>query len=119
MKPSKLIALTFIALASIGASLPAFAAEPAPQFDGKWRYNTSCAGCHGADGAGWYGFGPALRGNAFIQNAPAPAIIEVIQKGRRYAKRTYPEYIGMPPFDAIRAGEADALVAYLKGGLQK
>ncbi|MEX0729366.1 MAG: cytochrome c [Aquisalimonadaceae bacterium] len=90
----------------------------AQDFDGEWRYRTSCAGCHGADGEGNYGFGPALKGNAFVQNVPAGNIVGVIQNGRLYDDRNFPAYPGMPAFDYIRAGEADALVTYLKGGLQ-
>jgi mono/diheme cytochrome c family protein len=94
-------------------------ATTTPQFDGKWRYRMNCAGCHGNDGTGYYAFGPALKGNAFVQNAPAAALIQVIQKGRNYKERSHLAYVGMPAYQWIRGGEADALVQYMKGELQK
>jgi mono/diheme cytochrome c family protein len=90
-----------------------------PQFDGKWRYERNCAGCHASDGTGYYAFGPALKGNAFVQNAPAAALIQVIQKGRNYKQRSHLAYVGMPAYQWIRGGEAEALVQYMKGDLQK
>lgn len=98
-------------------SLQAVAQEQ--QFDGKWRYRTSCAGCHAEDGSGIYAFGPALKGNPLVQNAPAPIMIDIIQKGRNYGARTHLAYVGMPAFQWIRAGEAEALVQYIKGDLQQ
>lgn len=88
-------------------------------FDGAWRYYVSCAGCHDNDGSGVYAFGPPLKGNAFVQNAPASIIIQVIQKGRNYEERSHLAYVGMPAFHYIRGGEAEALVNYLKGELQE
>ena len=87
-------------------------------FDGAWRYKASCAGCHNDDGTGVYAFGPPLKGNAFVQNAPPQVIIQVIQQGRNYGERNHLAYVGMPAFHYIRAGEAEALVNYLKGDLQ-
>lgn len=87
-------------------------------FDGAWRYRVSCAGCHDDDGSGVYAFGPALRGNAFVQNAPAPVIIQVIQEGRNYEERNHLAYVGMPAFHYLRGGEVEALVSFLKDGLQ-
>ncbi len=97
----------------------ATSAQEAETFDGKWRYYVSCAGCHNKDGTGIYAFGPALKGNPFVQSAPAPVLVQVIQKGRNYAERSHLAYMGMPAFPFIRAGEADALVKYLKGELQQ
>lgn len=120
MKPTSLGAVLLAGFAGVGvfvASATVGSAEEA--FDGKWRYRANCAACHAEDGSGIYAFGPALKGNAFVQNAPATVIIEVIQKGRNYGERTSPAYVGMPAFPYIRAGEADALVQYLKGELQQ
>lgn len=91
----------------------------AETFDGKWRYQTTCASCHGVDGKGIGAFGPALKGNKFVMQVPAAVIIGVIQTGRHNRKKSYPAYSGMPAFYYIRAGEAQALVQYLKGGLQQ
>jgi mono/diheme cytochrome c family protein len=108
-----------VAAIAVGAWSVATAQNASDMFDGQWRYQTSCATCHGEDGTGIYAFGPALKGDAFVTNTPAPVIINVIQNGRYNRDRTYPDYPGMPAFDYIRAGEAEALVAYLKGGLQQ
>jgi mono/diheme cytochrome c family protein len=87
-------------------------------YDGEWQYRTRCATCHGVDGEGIYAFGNALRGNAFVTNVPAPAIIDLIQQGRYNRARAYPSYPGMPAFAYIRGAQALALVEYLKGDLQ-
>lgn len=119
MQPRKTVALLAAGLTVVCAAAIAMSAEPAEQlFDGKYRYRANCAGCHGNDGTGIYAFGPALKGNPFVQNAPVPVIVEVIQKGRNYRERSHVEYIGMPAFPYIRAGEAEALVLFLKGELQ-
>jgi mono/diheme cytochrome c family protein len=88
-------------------------------FDGQWRYETSCQTCHGENGEGIYAFGPPLKGDPFVMNAPAETIINVIQNGRYNRDKSYKDYSGMPAFNSIRAGEVRALVAYLKGGLQR
>lgn len=91
----------------------------ADAFDGAWRYRVSCGACHGATGEGIYAFGPPLKGDSFIVNSPPVVIIGLIQQGRYNRDKAYPAYPGMPAFASLRAGEAQALVAYLKGGLQQ
>jgi mono/diheme cytochrome c family protein len=119
MEPRKTGVLLAAGLVVAAAAAIATSAEPAEQlFDGKWRYRANCAGCHGNDGTGIYAFGPALKGNPFVQNAPVPVLVEVIQKGRNYRERSHVEYIGMPAFQFIRGGDAEALALYLKGELQ-
>lgn len=113
-----------VRLAAVAAGcvvLGAIAATASAQdeFDGKWRYRASCAGCHADNGSGYYPFGPALKGNAFVQNAPVPVLIEVIQGGRNYDKRSHLAYVGMPAFPYLRAGEVEALVSFMKGELQQ
>jgi mono/diheme cytochrome c family protein len=93
---------------------PAAAEDASNAFDGEWRYQTSCASCHGKNGEGISAFGPALKANTFVTQAPAAAIITVIQDGRYNRSKAYPDYSGMPSFYYIRAGEAEALVEYLK-----
>jgi mono/diheme cytochrome c family protein len=120
MKPMKLAVVVFAVTAAaglLGLAAPATSADQL--FDGAWRYRANCAGCHHESGEGIYAFGPALKGNPFVQNAPPAVLIEVIQKGRNYGDRTHLAYVGMPAFPFIRAGEVEALVQYLKGGLQE
>ncbi len=114
------VVATFAVLGWVGITgLPAAAESASKAFDGQWRYQTSCASCHGMDGKGISAFGPALKGNKFVMQVPAAVIIGVIQDGRHNRKKSYPAYSGMPAFYHIRAGEAQALVQYLKGGLQQ
>ena len=117
-----IVTLTVVASGSLffGAAPHHAAAQAASDaFDGQWRYEVSCSSCHGAEGNGIYAFGPALKGDAFVMNAPPATIINVIQNGRYNRNKAYPDYAGMPAFYYIRAGEAQALVEYLKGALQQ
>lgn len=120
MKPiaASLAALACAGSMVVGASMVSTQAAAEEGFDGAWRYHVSCAGCHDDDGSGVYAFGPALKGNQFVKNAPAAVIIQVIQKGRNYGERNHLAYVGMPAFHYIRGGEAEALVNFLKGELQ-
>jgi mono/diheme cytochrome c family protein len=103
-----------------GASGPLSAQDDeTATFDGEWRYQVSCASCHGVNGEGVSAFGPPMRGNALVMNAPPEPIIMVIQEGRHNRNKSYPEYSGMPAFYYIRAAEARALVEYMKTALQE
>lgn len=87
-------------------------------------YLLRCATCHGTNGEGsktdYPQTGPALKGNPFVQNAPAAAIIAVIRKGRNGRQRLYHDtYPNMPSFGVEAVPAVDDLVAYLKGDLQK
>ena len=124
----RMLSLTILAISAVLASAaifltvaiqPAAAEDASNGFDGEWRYQTSCGSCHGKNGEGITAFGPALKANAFVMQAPAAAIITVIQDGRYNRSKTYPDYPGMPSFYYIRAGEAEALVEYMKGDLQQ
>lgn len=87
-------------------------------------YRLRCATCHGANGQGtnddYPRLAPALRGNPFVQHAPAAAIIQVIRKGRTGEQRLYHEsYPNMPAFGAQAVFDVDGLVQFLKTDLQK
>ena len=92
---------------------------------GEDIYQLRCASCHGNDGlgpeeGGMPKLGPALKGNAFVINAPYEAIYALIRKGRGGAARTYDDqYPNMPAFGAETVPDVRALVEYLKGDLQK
>lgn len=87
-------------------------------FDGEYVYNLRCADCHGAKGEGVTLFGPPLAGDAFVKASMPDAIGHVIDMGRKYRDKEYPEYMGMPRFQFITGGELLALIDYLKGPLQ-
>jgi len=114
--------ITVLFAAAVALSIPtvpAAAQKADSAFDGQWRYQVSCSSCHGANGEGISAFGPPLADNNFVANSPAAVIIRVIQEGRYNRDKAYPSYAGMPAFYYIRAGEARALVDYLKNGLQE
>jgi mono/diheme cytochrome c family protein len=92
--------------------------------DAAENYKLRCSTCHGANGQGTRAsvppLGPALRGNPFIANGSPNAIRNVIRKGRSGQKRIYDDaYPNMPAFGFEVVPDTDALVAYLKGDLQK
>ena len=109
------------ALLSAGALLPIPAAA---EVDAPEIYRVRCSGCHGSNGQGTRAtlpsLGPALKGNPFIVNGSAAAIKQVIRKGRSGQKRLFDDtFPNMPSFGPEPVPDADALVAYLKGGLQQ
>jgi mono/diheme cytochrome c family protein len=92
--------------------------------DGAENYKLRCAACHGTAGQGTRGtlpsLGPALKGNPFVVNGSPAALKSVIRKGRQGQKRLYDDtYPNMPSFGFEVVPDTDALVAYLKGDLQK
>lgn len=102
-----------------------FGASAAENDVGKDIYQLRCATCHGDNGlgpaeGGMPKLGPALKGNAFVQNAPYEAIYELIRKGRGGAARTYDdEFPNMPAFGPEAVTDVRALVEYLKNELQE
>jgi hypothetical protein len=46
------------------------------------------------------------------------AIASVINMGRKYRDKEYPEYSGMPKFHYVTGGELLALIDHLRGALQ-
>jgi len=110
-----------------GGQAAAQALTNSPEANGSdprnW-YLLRCATCHGRSGEGtkhdYPQTGPALKGNPFVQNAPASAIVAVIRKGRTGRQRLYHDtYPNMPSFGVEALPHVDDLVAYLKGDLQK
>jgi len=92
--------------------------------DAGEMYKLRCAACHGATGQGTRAslpsLGPALKGNPFVVNGSPAAIKAVIRKGRSGQKRLYDDtYPNMPSFGFEVVPDTDALVAYLKGDMQR
>jgi mono/diheme cytochrome c family protein len=94
-------------------------------FDAAGFYGMRCATCHGPGGEGTKNHGvpptgPALRANPFIMNGSVAAIRTVIRKGRSGTRRLYDDaYPNMPAFGPEAVPDVDALVDFLKTGLQK
>lgn len=109
----------------LGIAFLPFGASAADNDIGKDIYELRCATCHGMNGlgpeeGGMPKLGPALKGNAFVQNAPYEAIYELIRKGRGGMARNYDDrYPNMPAFGAEAVTDVRALVEYLKNELQE
>jgi mono/diheme cytochrome c family protein len=113
----------FASTLAILCSAASFSTQAA--FDAAGFYEERCATCHGDRGQGTRNWGvpptgPALKGNPFVVNGSPAAIRQVIRKGRQGARRLYDDaYPNMPAFGPGLVPDVDALVAYLKGDLQR
>jgi mono/diheme cytochrome c family protein len=95
-----------------------YGAEPASAVDGAELFRSKCVACHGPNGEGTP-VGPALRGDAFIVKGTPDEIKKVVMSGRTEAEKKYPNIMNAMPGGLATEPEAEALVVYLKGGLQK
>jgi len=111
--------------AGLAAAVAAFSCAAAhADIDIAANYQLRCATCHGSKGEGTdqkaQTLGPALKGNPFVINAPASALIKTIRSGRAGPSRLYDKgYPNMPSFGFELVPDVDALVKYLKTTLQE
>lgn len=111
------VAATAAALAAVLAMNSAFA-----EWDAADNYKLRCSTCHGSSGQGTAAppLAPPLKGNPFVINAPAPVLVQLIRHGRVGRQRVYHEaYANMPSFGPEAVPDPEALVQYLKTGLQQ
>lgn len=87
-------------------------------FDGGQLFASKCIACHGPKGEGTQ-VGPALKGNPFVTKGATAEIKKVIISGRTEKEKKYPNIMNPMPGGLASEAEADALVIYLKGDLQK
>jgi mono/diheme cytochrome c family protein len=99
-------------LASFLMENSAMAVDPATLFASK------CAVCHGQKGEGTM-VAPALKGNTFIASRKPDDIKKVIMEGRTGQDKKYPSIMADMPKGLVAEAEADSLVKYLQGDLQK
>jgi len=93
-----------IYLASVGTGLAQ---------DGESIYKARCALCHGAKGQG-------IKGMEFIINSKGGGDIKkVILEGRAGAAKRYKEFPAPMPPIPITGAEAEAVVKFIQGELQK
>jgi mono/diheme cytochrome c family protein len=101
-----ILALTFIAPAVSQA------------MDAAQLFGSKCIACHGPKGEGSQ-VGPALKGNPFVTKGTPAEIKKVIVAGRTEKEKKYPKIMNGMPGGLASEAEADALVTYLQGELQK
>lgn len=117
--------VTFLCAVALGlscmlASTPTYADTPASQFwNGEKQYMVHCASCHGNWGQGIGIFGPPLKGDALVVDAGNDVVAKTILEGRQGPYKLYKNFSGMPEFNFLSVGQVDAIVDYLKNGLQK
>jgi mono/diheme cytochrome c family protein len=86
--------------------------------DAEKLFAERCAVCHGMNGEGTTS-GPAQKGDEFIVNARPADVKRVIMDGRSGAAKLYPGIPADMPKGLVSETEADALVKFLQGDLQK
>lgn len=94
------------------------APEMASGLDGAKLFGDKCIACHGTKGEGTQ-VGPALKGDPFVIQGTPAEIKHVITSGRTEKEKKYPNIVSPMPAGLASEAEADALVKYLKGDLQK
>jgi mono/diheme cytochrome c family protein len=78
---------------------------------GKRIFESTCAGCHGANGKG--GEAPALNNKVLLENATDTFLFDTISRGRRgtvmagFANAS-------PVRPALAPGDVEAVIAYLR-----
>jgi mono/diheme cytochrome c family protein len=118
MKPSH--PLINLGLLRVGLVLSAVLLAPGigHAIDGAQLFGSKCLACHGPKGEGTQ-VGPALKGDPFIIEGTPEEIKKVIMMGRTEKEKKYRKIMNPMPSGLATEAEADALVAYLKGDLQK
>ncbi len=87
--------------------------------DGKATFEGTCAACHGSKGQGTPGLAPALKGDAFVIKGKIADIENTIQNGRSGAAKKYKDISGDMPAWHLADADLKAVVAYIRGDLQK
>jgi mono/diheme cytochrome c family protein len=95
-----------------------FIPESSMAVDGAQLFSAKCVACHGSKGKGTQ-VGPALKGDPFVIQGTPEEIKKVIMMGRTEKEKKYPNIMIPMPTGLVSDTEADALVTYLKGDLQK
>ncbi len=93
--------------------------SPAAAFDAAATWKTKCAICHGEKGEGKKGMGPAQKGNKFLTEGKPEDIKKTILEGRAGADKKYKEFPAPMPKSGLSDADADDMVKFLQGDLQK
>ena len=82
-------------------------------------FKETCGVCHGENGEGMPGLAPAFKGNKFVTQGSAADIAAIITKGREGAAKLYKDLPSPMPPQSMSDTRLQAVIAYLKGDLQK
>ena len=82
-------------------------------------FKETCGVCHGESGEGMPGLAPAFKGNKFITEGSTADIAATITKGREGAAKKYKDLPSPMPPASMSDTRLQAVIAYLKGDLQK
>lgn len=80
---------------------------------GRALYALDCASCHGENGRGNLGMGPALDNQAFLRAASDGFLWEAIAKGRRDTPM-FPSLKGLDGVRQLSSEEINDLVAFIR-----
>jgi mono/diheme cytochrome c family protein len=103
-----------IAVLAFGASAT-FAADPKI----VTFFQETCGTCHGEKGEGIPNLAPALKGDKFVIDSSEAEIAATITKGRAGDAKRYKDLASPMPPASMSDSRLSALIAYLKGDLQK
>jgi mono/diheme cytochrome c family protein len=82
-------------------------------------FKETCGACHGEEGEGMKGLAPPLKGNQWVASASEGDLASTITKGRAGDAKRYKDLASPMPPASMSDGRLKALIAYLKGDLQK
>jgi mono/diheme cytochrome c family protein len=82
-------------------------------------FKETCGACHGENGEGIKGLAPALKGNDWVKSASEADVGSTITKGRAGDAKRHKDIPAPMPANSMSDGRLKALIAYLKGDLQK
>lgn len=105
----------------VAASLACLFTTAVPAQDAKLVsfFKETCGACHGEMGEGLKGLAPPLKGNEWVKGASDADLANVIVKGRAGDAKRHKDLPAPMPPNSMSDSRLKALVAYLKGDLQK
>ena len=106
-----------VRLAAAGALLAGTAHAADPKI--VTFFTETCGTCHGEKGEGMKGLAPALKGNKYVTDSSAAELGTTITKGRAGDAKKYKDLPSPMPPNSMSDSRLQALIAYLKGDLQK
>lgn len=103
----------------LGAGLAVWTVSAMAGGSGAAIFGSKCASCHGKSGEGTPGLAPALKGDPFVTHGKLADIETTIQNGRSGDQKHYKNIPTAMPAWHLSEAELMAVVAYIRGPLQK